>query len=489
MALPSVTVTKVDGKTGVVKPAATGTLAIIAPASSGSLNLASSFYGSQAARAAFPYGILPEVADYVLGRTGKPVVLVRCVATTTGAMGTINVAGVTGTSVVTATVGAQPVDDFTGVKILIVNGGTRGTTGITYKYALDGVSYSAVQALGVATVIAIPNTGISVDLSTGTLIAGDFVTFDTTGPRMTSADLTAALEALRVSTLPFESVLIATPVDATIFDAAEAWRVARDLEGRLYTFVENTALKGAASEATYASTLSTTWSAKSGPGTVLCADGFSTPSGITGIVQTRPTAWDVAAAGMAVSLGTDVAAVSLGARTGVTISDASGNPKFHNEALYPGLDDNRFTTMRTFIGDGAPEGVYITNAKLFSSTGSDYVFWQHMRTINRGCAIAKQRLTFRLSQGVQTQTVKLSGVDTVVIAEVDAREIEDDITSAVLRDLRTEIQDSAFTLSRTDDLSSNAGATLNGDLSVVAKRYVKQINATAHFSKSITATV
>lgn len=487
MPLPTVDITKTDGNTGVVKPGATGILAIIAPSQQGTVNLASAYASATQAKTYFGVGLLVEAAAWDMDRSGNSVVLVRATASTAGAYGTIDDSGVAGTSVITA--GAPvPLDDYANVTFLFLTGGTVGTTGITYKYSLDGISFSATTALGTANTITIPNSGVGIALAAGTIVANDVVTFNTTGPHLTNSDLVDALEALRVTTLPFESILVGTPVTGTMFDTAAAWRLARDGEGRYYNFVENTVLRnpGTQTEAQYKTALDAAFNSHADTGTVLAADGFDAASGLTGLVQPRPLAMDVAAAGMSVALGVDVAAVALGNRVGVVIDDGAGNPKYHNEQIYPGLDDDRFTTTRTFLGDGAPNGTFITDANLFSPSGSDYVYWQHIRCMNRACSIAKQLLTQKLSSGVGKETRKIGNANVVTIAEEDAREIEDTVTAAVQKDLKGQVADAKFTLSRTDDISSNAGATLNGFLDLVALAYIKKFLVQARFQKTIT---
>jgi hypothetical protein len=106
---------------------------------------------------------------------------------------------------VTAT--GAPNDDYNSLQIAIVVGGTIGTTGITLTYSLDnGATVSAPQALGTATSFTVPNTGVAFAFAAGTVLAGQTETTACTGPRMSTTDVTNALEALRTSSQAWEMV-------------------------------------------------------------------------------------------------------------------------------------------------------------------------------------------------------------------------------------------------------------------------------------------
>ena len=75
----------------------------------------------------------------------------------------------------------------------------------------------------------------------------------------------------------------------------------------------------------------------------------------------------------------DISAIDVGNLPGVIIKDANGNPDEHDELVTPGLDDSRFTVLRTWDGE---QGVYTCNARLFSASGSDFQWFQHRRVMN-----------------------------------------------------------------------------------------------------------
>lgn len=163
--LPSVDVTVKTRSLGLQDPSQGDALAIVGPAPSSSIAVNTPLlYGRDTDVAADHVdGPLVEAAAIGLAVTGRPVVLVRCATTTAGAMGSIDVSNVTGTAVPVATSGAEPTDDFES-EVVVVDGGTIGTDGITYQWSNDGSrTMSPKTALGTGTVIA-PEGGVSFTL-------------------------------------------------------------------------------------------------------------------------------------------------------------------------------------------------------------------------------------------------------------------------------------------------------------------------------------
>jgi hypothetical protein len=490
--LPNTTITKQDGNTGVVKPSTTGVLAIIAPAEKGTANQAGTYARIADALAKFGLGPLCEDAAYFMPNAKKPVLLIRASASTAAAYGTLDDDGVAGTSVVTASA-TTPLDDYNLV-FKVVHGGTIGVAGITYTYSLDGgKTTSPITALGTATAAAfnapVVNTasGVSLDFAAGTLIAGDTVTVSTTGARMTNSDLVTALEALRVSKLPWDMVLVTDcPASSTTIATLEGWLTGLEARGVYKMGYLNTRFKGATeSEATFATAMATlTGAATPAIRVDIGCDAGDVASQITGLVQPRPVALATATRALSFTIGTDPAFVKNNAIPGFSVVDDTGNPKWHDESLFPGLDDLRLTTLRTIDGE---DGVFITNANLFSSGGSDYVWDQHARTMNAAATISYRLLTRELSRGVRKQAPE-AVTGKIYILEEDASAIEILVNAALGRELANEANDVALVLSRTDDLSSNGPGTLSGSLELEDFAYIKKFNIAAKFVRSISVT-
>jgi hypothetical protein len=127
----------------------------------------------------------------------KPVLFVGLPKTTVGVAGSHNSTGVTGTCNITVAAGSDGyLEEIDGV-ITVVDGGTVGTTGITFNISLDGGRTEKLVRLLTATTYTIPYVGVVVSFQTGgTLIAADVYTFRTTAPMWASADLASAKTAL-----------------------------------------------------------------------------------------------------------------------------------------------------------------------------------------------------------------------------------------------------------------------------------------------------
>ncbi len=477
--IPSVRIKKADGQTGVVKPSADGILAIIAPSEKGTVNQPATYTRGELAEAAFGLGALVECGAYVMDAAARPVVLLRGNPSIAPVYGALTVANPATASV--AAGASKPLDDFE-VLVVFNNDGTVGTAGVLYQWSLDGgLTMSPATALGVATTITIPRSGVSLALGAGTILSSETVTFATTGPKLNNTDITAALETLRTAKIGWEALLVFADADATLVSLLDLWLAARESEGKYCTAVVNSRVRmNGESEPDYRAAMQAAFGQATSTRVVVGCDAGDVVALRRGIRQRRPAALAVAARGMAVEISTDVAYVADGPAIGFELSNDAGLPKYHDEASYPGLDDLRLSTLRTF---SSRDGVYITNGNLLSPAGSDFVYWQHARVLNKACALAFELLTSRLSKGVRRDR------KTGRILESEAEAIEALVQAALNRELikPRHVSDTAFLLSRDDDISSNAGAFLTGDVEVASLAYIKRFGLSARFVKTITA--
>ena len=480
MTLSDVKITKVDGQTGVISISAEGILAIIGPSEKGTAAQPAGYTKAATAFTVYGNGALVEYAAYELDVTQNQVLLVKCAPTTPGSFGTVSFVG-TGTSVVSGDTSAvSPLDDYD-VLITVVAGGTIGVSGATYTYSLDGgLSVSPITALGAASSISISNSGVRLALASGNLVAGDVVSVRAVGPVMSDSDVAVALEALRLSTASFEGVMITGTTGASGVQALQSWLDARESEGREYHGYANTRMRNAGeSDATYKGVLDGIYGAVAAPSVTVSADGGRVLSLLANRRSyVRPTALFLASRAMAGDISIMPSRVSDGPLKGVSIIDSRGTPAFHDESQNPGLATSRFTVLRTRNGR---TGVYVELPYLFSAVGSDYVFLPHVRVMNRACAIARSALTGELSTGKQ------KGADGKIL-ESEAQRIDSTVKAPLFAQLKSpkRVSDTGFVLSRTDDVSSNSGATLHGDVWIVALIYVTAIEVQAKYlSKSI----
>ncbi len=485
--VPSVTIKKQDGQTGVVPPSPDGILCIIAPAEKGP-SYAAAYARPDSLHTDYGEGMMSEDGAYVLDG-GKSIVVVRPVPSTPGAYGSVTTTRVgTSTSAMTTHGATVPLDDFA-CKVSIVAGGTIGVDGIEYKLSIGtsggNTDWGPVRRLGTDNFIVFTDArgfacGVRVDFAAGTLDAGDLFEFSTTGPRMTNADLVAALEALRVAQIPYEGILVhGLDADSTTASALDSWLSAREAEGKFKFFIASTRLKGPSeSESAYRNAMQTVAQNMSSIRGSVATDGSYLASPLRGVQLSRATAVALARRLMAIDPSVDAARVSDGVLSGVQISDARGNQLYHDELLSPGLDDLRLVALRSFADRN---GVFINNPNVISPVGSDYTLLQYVRVMNRACA-----RTFFLLEGLLSEGV-VSDPATGFILEADAAHFEELINDDLDRSIKRPKQVSAivFELSRQDDLSSNAGATLTGTVSLIGLKYVKKFSINARYVRTL----
>lgn len=475
--LQRVRINKVDGNTGTVRPGADGIVAILAPALLGTNDVPGK-YGSQRSLTDEHGGggLLSEVASLIMGETENEVVAVKTAASVASALTAVAHSGA-GTSVVTAS--GTPIDDYL-ITFEVLAGGTIGVAGATYRFTLDGgVTWSGTRALGTANSLLLTtpqglSTGVTLSFAAGTLLVGQKESLRATAARMNNADLTTALEALRLSTLTFEHVLVVGPGDATMAATLEAWRIAREAEGRYYTFSINSRARDIytpETQAAFKTAMDTAFGSSASISGLIGYDLAEYVSPISGLTFARDTQIQIIGRAMRQPRGVDASQKDLGP-VRAKIKDAKGNPKWHDEFTHPGPDDSRFSALRTFPGEGTL--VYIANPNLFSPPGSDYVYLQHARVMNRACEVARQLLTQKLSQGVER-------TEGNTISPADAEEIDNLVTETIRAELKGQISDGGFILSRVDDLGGNGPVTLTGEVWIQALAYIKRFDVNAKF--------
>lgn len=479
--IPSVTFKRQDGNTGAAKPSVDGICVVIAPSEKGTANQPQAYTRADTAYSDLGKGMLVDFGAYIMAEAGKPVVLIKPTTATAAAYGTVTNTG-PGTATPAADTSVHPIDDGDLV-ITFVVGGALGTAGITYFYSVDGgFTKSGTFALGTALTILIPelNAQFTLGTSTQTILAAQTVECPITGPKMTDTDITASLEALRTYAGAWECVFLAMDADSSTISAVDTWLAARENEGKFRTFITNTIPRTAAqTEAQYATALATAFNSATSLRGVVAADAAYMTSTIGGYRTSRYAALGMAARAMGVDISEDIAFVAEGPLAGLQIADDRGNPKFHDEMLYPGLDDIRLATLRSFPG---LNGVFVDNPNLISPSGSDYVYWQHARVMNKACETAWALLVQRLSQGIKKDLA------TGFIAEDSAAEIDGYVQAGLDKALKNKVSGTQFNVSRDDDLSANSGAIITATLKVDALTYVKGFAVTTSFVKTLTVT-
>jgi hypothetical protein len=238
--------------------------------------------------------------------------------------------------------------------------------------------------------------------------------------------------------------------------------------GKYHAWIGNTRMPNLdETEAAYLASLSAAFASKASVHGDLCAGACKLTSSVSGRKYQRPIAYAVAAREANASEEVNTADVNLGDLKGVSIRDNNGNADEHDESLNPGLDDARFTVLRTWEGIA---GVYVNRPRLFSPEGSDFQLLTHRRVLNLAHAALRTYFARRLNKPV------LVDVATGFILEAEALEIEAGALALLSATLlaKPKASGALFALSRTDNLLSTK--TLTGQARVVPLSYPEFIN-------------
>jgi hypothetical protein len=474
MTQPAVTITEIDNALGVLPDSEGALLALIGTSSSGPLNMPATYGRTKSLQADFGAGDLVEAGARSIELYGRPIVVIRCAAATPGAIGTLTFTG-TGTSVITADVTAAPAQAYN-VKVTFVGPGTVGTAGITYRYTIDGGrNVSALQSLGAATTLTIPGTGIVLALAAGTIVANDAVTFTTSAPTADVAGITAAIDALALSVVNWRICFIVPPVIQNVALAIDQKFVGLQANHKPRMYIANARLPTTGeTEAAYLAALSSEWGLFATTFGSICAGAATIASSIDGKIYTRPASYAVAPLQNIVSEEVDIADVNLGALPGVALRDANGNPVqgLHDETLFPGLDDARFTVLRTWIG---VQGIYVNRPRIMSASGSDFYLIPHRLIINIAEDVIYQFLLRRVNQGIVLD--KKTGY----ILKSEAMELNAGGTNALRSALMPvpKVSDAYFEVQRNDNILSTK--TIHGRVRVLPLGYVEYFDVEIGF--------
>jgi hypothetical protein len=445
MSQPGINQTETDGALGVLPEGSGAAFAMVGVSTLGTVNQPAAYGKESDVIAAFGAGPLVEAACYYIANYRRPVLLARSGQSTVGAyVGTVTITGA-GTSVITRTAVTEPKDDYE-VLIVFDVGGTRGADGIKYRWSLDGGrTMSAQQALGVAVLINLGN-GISYDIGAGTILAGQRISDLTTAPCPNATELGDAIDAVKGSKIAWELMLITCPLDATLFDVP-----ATKIADKRHAWIGNTRMPAVAeSESTYLTSLATAFAAKSTTYGELCAGVCDLTSGVNSRKYRRPVAFALGALEAASAEETNIADPNLPTLPGVSITDALGNPKHHDESRNPGLDDARFSVLRTWDDF---EGVFPNRPRLFCTAGSDFYIMPMRRLLNIIHRTARRVMVRRLNQPVEVD--KKTGF----VKEQELLDMEGLCEAAFSAALTGKKTSANMALSRTDNVLSTRKLT------------------------------
>lgn len=351
----------------------------------------------------------------------------------------------------------------------VVKGGTVGQAGITYRLSYDdGRSWGVPTALGTATEVAFG--GVVIEIASGALAAGARAAVATKAPSFSAEQLAPVVTALFDNATRWNLLAVAGAVDANLGGALDLIFNEQALGPKPRRWLAHwrnpNVGETPAAYLTASDAFANTFASKRG---YITLGGALVTSAVTGRQIYAPSLYAAAAEEAALQPHVDSADTTRGPIPGVAIRDSNGNPsiRYLDETVYPGGDDRRFTTLRSWADES---GAFINRPRLFSPSGSDYRLLPHGRV-----ADLAQEICYRFMKRVLGKTFRISD-KTGFILEIEAKRIESGLNAALTAGLMSEPMLSSVlgTVSRTDNLLP-ADSTMNVTLDMVPLYYAENI--------------
>jgi hypothetical protein len=479
MPIPNQTITILDPGLGLVEPSSTTPL-LLGCCELGAIDTLQSFSTKSAAVTALGQGPLTEAVCRSLDVAGSPVMAMAMTVNAAGAAGAVTPVRV-GVSTGTITVAGTPNDSYeVQVRIVETSDGITMGTGV-FDYSLDdGRTFSESINVPAGMSYTMPSTGLTLTFVVGggptAFELGDVHSFDCTAPYYNAAGLATAATALLADSTEWAFlILTGTPASAadgvTMFGALQTHMAAFESQFRF-----TRAIMDAGTDTT--ANVITAFGAVSDNRISVCYGScdVSSSKSFSGWGAPSRSIVDVVGSRAAASLiSTDLARVASGALVGVlSIS--------HDEFLNEVLDVHRITTTRSWLGR---PGFYITNARLKSDPGSDFIYWQYGRVMDVAC-----KTTYLVQQNFISMGLRTTPTGT--INELDAARLETrgrDALSAQLtapsnaEGTRGHVSDFSYQIDRTNNIQ--VSQTVNSDVAVRPLGYSKYITTQIGFSVTV----
>lgn len=405
MTTGDVNINIIDGGAAVLLPAAqiqvvigcTSGGVVAQPFATNDANILSSTVG---------FGKATEVAALAI-QAGGTVIFCKANADTPGVAHPVQVHRFNvSTSVMTVT--GTPLDDYY-VQVNVVKGGVIGTTGIIIQVSGDAARHFGPQiALGTASTLAIPNTGITLNFGAGTLDAGDIFRFYTTAPLCLVSSVEACFAALKAS--PFALAGWGSMNLASVFVGSDTQILGNDMDtfftnnyifNRLMTESRDASppvLWGGSgeTEAAWMSAVQLDFSALQSKricpnaGFYNMTTAYRNPIWGTSTYRRNLNA-ALAARQVTIPPQRHAGKVLDGQLAQIIVNptvDPNDGFVYHDERVTPGFDAARMSSARTRIGLG--NGFYIVNPNLASPPGSIFTILPLGNVMDNACAIVHQ---------------------------------------------------------------------------------------------------
>lgn len=375
---------------------------------------------------------------------------------------TTGVVTLVGTGPATVTQVSSPIDAYD-VRVTVATSGGLGVGAFTYSVD-GGNNVSASIAIPGSGLYVIPATGILLTFA-GTFTLADTYAFTTVSAGFSGSDVTTGLQAVLAQPTEWGFVHIV----GTAADAAAAAVIAAAVDTQMTSAEVNFRYAFGVVECPTSqadSAIISAFANFASPRVMVCAGDANLSSPLTGRIQRRNCAWTVTARLALISAGEDPAYVGRGRLPNV-------QSIYRNERATPALDEARFTTLRDHIG---LQGYFVTNGRTMATGGSDYMFIQFRRVMDRACQVTRAAELPFLNSDVRLNA------DTGYIDERDAQAFEGDVNAKLRAAVVAPGLASASTvvMSRTTNLLSGAAQPVT--VRVIPKAYLKAIDTSIGFS-------
>jgi hypothetical protein len=381
------------------------------------------------------------------------------------------------TSVVTVT--GTCVDAYEAV-LEILDGGTRGTAGITYRISLDGGrSYTKKLRLGTDVTIQINDgtidSGLDFALAAGDLDAGDVFTFETTEPAIQASDVVEALEELDDEETDWDFCHVVGAVDATAAGtiggtfttfAADALGNARFSHAWMSTRSEY----ARESESTFESRMIEDFDAHENARTFISSGYTRFTCPITRRRNRRPVSWLAVVEDLRLPLQEELSRFARGPLSSDVTIYESGVRLEHDARIRQALQAERFVTLRT---RKRRAGVYFTRGSSFDAEGGLEGLRPRRRVLDVAAYIYRDVLEDQL--GDETEVNAADEDNPGCLPEEVAARIDRDVISAIEARLGGKYSTITVRVSRTTVLGP--GVRLPARMSIVGLEYFDGFDA------------
>lgn len=472
MTIKSVNITIVSNGLGAVPPGGGETIAVVGVSQSGTADTDVQSSNPSDIATAFGYGPGPQAAGFIAQHGGNQVIFTKAAQAAAGTNSAVTKTG-SGASVMSVT--GSPLDTYYAV-VTVVTGGTVGVTGCVISVSLDaGRTTYATAALGTATTYAVANTGLTLNFTAASLVAGDTYTFVSTEPTPDGTTLTSALEALRASGKQFKNVLVVGDINASTGATLKTEATTFFNKKRFNRFFCNArdATWGGTStetESAWVTAISTDFASFDADRLSVSAGNYNMISPFTQTQFRRPLSWAAAAVDSTTTIGQDISAVALGSLPMVSKPANDDGFIYYDAQENSALDTARFLTSQLIY---RLTGWYMTNSNLMAAVGSDFSILPYGEVVDEASRVAYLFFTQYLGGSVRVSAT------TGYILAADANDIDSRCTAQLVADLGAGVSSIRCVVTRNSNILSTK--ILTATIQIVPLGYINTVNLTLTF--------